>query len=359
MNKNKDGYYRESFSFAGKRYNVRAKTQRDLWRKVEEKKRRLEQGIDIINENTTVDKWFTDYLETYKKTTVANSTYRNMVGMQKNYISPVIGNMRLCDVKSAHLQRIMNEVAGKSFSLATKLITFIRAAFKQARIERILTFDPSEGITMPTAEKGTHRAITADERKHILNVCKTHRAGFWVLFMLYTGARPVETRKAKWEDVRLSENRIILHSAKTDYGDRSVPINPALRPYLTGGTGYIFTQPITGAPYSISSMYHMWQTFKRALDIDMGAKTFRKTIIPETSKVAEDLTPYCMRHTFATDLQTAGVPINVAKELMGHKSIAMTARIYTHLSDEAFASAADRIAEFQQARDSGKIASIR
>lgn len=83
MNKNKDGYYRESFSFAGKRYNVRAKTQRDLWRKVEEKKRRLEQGIDIINENTTVDKWFTDYLETYKKTTVANSTYRNMVGMQK------------------------------------------------------------------------------------------------------------------------------------------------------------------------------------------------------------------------------------------------------------------------------------
>ena len=47
-----------------------------------------------------------------------------------------------------------------------------------------------------------------------------------------------------------------------------------------------------------------------------------------------------MRHTYCTDLQAAGVPINVAKELMGHSDIALTARIYTHKSEEAFESAA-------------------
>ena len=31
-----------------------------------------------------------------------------------------------------------------------------------------------------------------------------------------------------------------------------------------------------------------------------------------------------------TDLQRAGVAINIAKELMGHSSIAVTADIYTH-----------------------------
>ena len=46
--------------------------------------------------------------------------------------------------------------------------------------------------------------------------------------------------------------------------------------------------------------------------------------------VAPDLTPYCLRHTFCTDLQRAGVPINVAKELMGHSDISITANIYTH-----------------------------
>ncbi len=39
---------------------------------------------------------------------------------------------------------------------------------------------------------------------------------------------------------------------------------------------------------------------------------------------------YCLRHTFATDLQRAGVPLNVAKELMGHSDITVTANVYTH-----------------------------
>ena len=60
----------------------------------------------------------------------------------------------------------------------------------------------------------------------------------------------------------------------------------------------------------------------------MGAKLERNKIVE--SVVAKDLTPYCLRHTFCTDLQKASVPINVAKELMGHSDIQTTANIYTH-----------------------------
>ena len=60
-------------------------------------------------------------------------------------------------------------------------------------------------------------------------------------------------------------------------------------------------------------------SFIHAPDIDMRSETYRGSIIPETSVVARDLTPYCLRHTYATDLQTAGVPINIAKEFLGHK----------------------------------------
>lgn len=60
----------------------------------------------------------------------------------------------------------------------------------------------------------------------------------------------------------------------------------------------------------------------------MGAELYRNQIIQ--SVVAPDLTPYCLRHTFCTDLQRAGVTLNVAKELMGHSDISTTANIYTH-----------------------------
>ena len=353
-----DGYFRETFTYQGKRYSVRAKTERELWRKVDEKKRRLEEGVDVVNENTRVEKWFADYIETYKKPKVQPTTYSDLCGYIKNYIAPEIGSMRLKEVRAVHLQRIMNSVAGRSASMACKLRDLIKGAFRQARIDRVIVYDPSESLVMPETKNGTHRAITADERKHILHVAETHRAGLWVLFMLYTGARPDETRKATWDDVRRNEQKIILHSSKTDFGDRAVPLHPALAPLLTGGEGYIFTQPTTGKPHTKTSMRQMWETFKRAVDKDMGARTFKGAIIPETSVVADDLTPYCLRHTYATDLQTAGIPLNIAKELLGHKEISMTAKIYTHLSDEAFNSAAEKVAIFDRAQRTDKVVSI-
>ena len=111
-------------------------------------------------------------------------------------------------------------------------------------------------------------------------------------------------------------------------------------------SGYLFTQPTTGLPHTETSMKQMWRSFKQALDLDMGAQMVRGAIDPETSVVADDLTPYCLRHTYATDLQSADVPINVAKDFLGHKSITMTSHIYTHLSDEAFTNASLKMLSF-------------
>ena len=348
-----DGYFRETFTYQGKRYSVRAKTERDLWRKVEEKKRRLEEGIDVTNENTTVDRWFENYLTAYKKGNVTDKTYHQLEAYVKNYISPAIGNRRLKDIQTIDLQLIMNSCAGKSQSQARKLRDLIRQAFKQARISRVLIFDPSEGIVMPKTTNGTHRALTDEERLHIHSVARSHRGGLWVLFMLYTGARPDETRKARWEDIDFKGHVIVLHSAKTDYGDRRVPIPARLYKrlkWVKQDSGYLFTQPTTGKPHTETSMKQMWRSFKQALDLDMGAQMKGGAIDPETSVVADDLTPYCLRHTYATDLQSAGVPLNVAKDLLSHQSIAMTSQIYTHLSVDAFADASLKVINFQHAQ---------
>lgn len=79
----------------------------------------------------------------------------------------------------------------------------------------------------------------------------------------------------------------------------------------------------------------------------MGATVYRNQIIE--SKVAEDLTPYCLRHTYCTDLQDAGVPLNIAKYLMGHDDVSVTANIYTHTTETALESAIDSIDKYQQA----------
>jgi site-specific recombinase XerD len=48
--------------------------------------------------------------------------------------------------------------------------------------------------------------------------------------------------------------------------------------------------------------------------------------------VVSHYSPHCLRHTFATQLLNAGVPLEILKELMGHHSIQITLR-YTQLYD--------------------------
>jgi len=50
----------------------------------------------------------------------------------------------------------------------------------------------------------------------------------------------------------------------------------------------------------------------------------------KAANIAKHYSPHCLRHAFATELLNAGVPLEVLKELMGHRSIQVTLR-YTQL----------------------------
>jgi integrase/recombinase XerD len=51
-----------------------------------------------------------------------------------------------------------------------------------------------------------------------------------------------------------------------------------------------------------------------------------------TAGLPRHYSPHWLRHTFATQLLNAGVPLEILKELMGHHSIQITLR-YTQLYD--------------------------
>ncbi|MBO4725580.1 MAG: tyrosine-type recombinase/integrase, partial [Firmicutes bacterium] len=147
-------------------------------------------------------------------------------------------------------------------------------------------------------------------------------------------------------------NLQVIHvpGTKTSNAERDVPIPLQLLPKIPrkGPFEYIFLSE-QGHPLNPSISARWWRSFKNNMNIEMGCKVYRNKVMPPYA-VAPDLTPYCFRHTFCTDLQAAGVPINVAKELMGHSDISLTARIYTHHSEEAFKNAANLINKFHEAK---------
>ena len=339
-------YFRKTKRYNGKQYVATGKTELEAMTKLAEKIAKAKRGEEILSDSMTVSAWYAQWMETYKKPKGLTEKSLGMYDEKFNkYIRPRIGAMRLKDVTSTHLQRILNEQEGMSYSHCTKVRAVLQQMFKRARQSRLIVYDPAEMLELPKNTKGTHRSITDEERAAILAVAETSRSGLWILTLLYTGMRPGEAAALTWGDVDLKANEIFVHSAresgkteaikgpKTSAGVRIIPIRAVLAPKLAAAKGkhkstdFVFTTG-AGKRHNENSIRRLWTGFKRELDLYMGAQTFRNKIVK--SKVAEDLTPYCLRHTFCTDLQRAGVAINVAKELMGHADIQTTANIYTH-----------------------------
>lgn len=368
MKKDKNGYYRETFSYEGKQYSVRSKDKKEVLRKLAEKKRMVESGQVVMNNNTTVETWAIEWLETYKKGSCGLSQYKIYEGNIKKYIVPAIGSLRLKSVKPINLQKILNEQTGMSYSHVTKIKFLLYQMFDRARKNKLILDNPAEDLELPKSKEGQRRAITETERKYILQVAETNYFGLWVKTMLYCGLRPQETVTLQWKDIDFKNKILKVTSAmeartgeekttKSKAGLRQIPIPDCLLEDLAKVKGnpfeYVFTQRLAGKRHTAMTIRGAWKSFKTDLDIAMGAevqdrkvkagKGYRNVKEITIHAVADDLVPYCLRHTYCTDLQAAGVPINVAKELMGHSDISVTARIYTHQSKTAFDNAADAI----------------
>ena len=332
----KDGYYRHTFYFEGKQFSARSKVSHaEAIKKAAVKEDRLRRGEDGITSNMTVKAWGKVYLETYRKPKISDGTYKAELARLENIVVPAIGAMRLKDVTGVHCQRILNSREGMSSSEIGKTKTLLKGMFRRAKKEWPMLNNPADDLDTPTGTEGSSRQITGRERESSLRVAEWHRGGLWVLTMLYCGLRPIETRHIQGKDVDLKSGYLSVRRSKTKAGERKVPIPAHFAHALSGfkPNDFLFTQA-SGNPHTKTSLKQMWDSFKRAVDIDMGARTDRrgKVVI---SIVADDLHPYCYRHTFCTDLELAGVPINIAKYLMGHKDIRTTSRFYTHQTDDA------------------------
>lgn len=336
-------YVRKTARYNGKKYEATGKTELEAMTKLAEKLAAAKRGEEQIGGSMTVDAWYKEWKAIYKEPKGLTGKSLGMYDEKyRGYIKPRIGRMKLKDVRDVHLQKIINEQAGRSASHVKKVRMVLQEMFKRARQSRLIVYDPAELLELPTVTEGRRRSITDEEREAILAVAEYHRAGLWILTLLYTGIRPGEAAALTWSDVDFDRNEIHIHAAKesgsaaikgpkTAAGVRDIPIHSDLAWRLKKARGAPFSPvfpTLAGNRQNENSMRRLWTGFKRELDIHMGAELKRNKIV--VSKVAPELTPYCLRHTFCTDLQRAGVPLNVAKELMGHSDIQTTANIYTH-----------------------------
>ena len=336
----------KTFTFEGKRYKIYADTETEAIIKMANKIRDLEEGRVTINGNMTVKQWAEMCVQNYK-VNLAPITLKNYKLKMNKWIIEEIGHYRIKDIKPMHCQAVLNKMNGKSEDLIRKVNQMLKFIFSKAVKNKMILDNPADDLTLPKGPKSTRRAITEKERCAILSVADTNPKYIYFLLMLFCGCRPSEAAEVKRGDIKNMDGENLLHirGTKSSNADRFVPVPKYLFNRIPDKNpfDYLVTNE-NGNKLTTGNRQVLWKHFRRDLNIYLGCKVYRNQLIPPYP-VSPDLTPYCLRHTYCTDLQKQSIDIRTAQYLMGHADIKLTANIYTHIDKTVVVEAARRMNE--------------
>jgi integrase len=244
---------------------------------------------------------------------------------------------------------------GMSWNYVDRSTVAIKECFRKAVENDLIIKNPTMGLIKPKATKGTRRALTEDEISLFKKVAEKHIHGDIFAIMLACGLRPGEARALTWFNVDLKNKLLFVQQAvenhsnnikepKTSAGIRTVPIPDWYMPYLTNKkkSQSIFVFPNTlGNVLDATAIRRAWDSFRRQMDLEAGAETYRNKII--IHKIDQNISPYYLRHTFATKCIEKGVDPRTLQHLMGHENISTTMKYYTHVTPKMLDDAREKI----------------
>lgn len=335
-------YITKTFTYNGKRYFVRGKTERQVIEKLILKRQALEHDEVLNPARRTVSSWAYECVDTYK-VNQSDLTREKYLQKLKAYVLNEIGSLLLKDVTPITCQRVLNSKSDKSRATINDTYQMLRFIFKYAKINRFINSDPTENLAKPSGYYHPRRSLTISEERHFLGVLNQHYVPLYFALMYYAGCRPSEASAVEMRDIVTQDGKQYLHirGTKTKAADRYVPVVDGLAQLLPHGSSpfELLCKNQHGNPLNKDNKHRAWAHLCRLMNIDMGCKMYRNELLPPFP-LATDISAYSLRHTFCTNLQKRGVDIRTAQYLMGHADIAMTANIYTHVDFELIEQAA-------------------
>ncbi len=286
---------------------------------------------------------FRDYMRDrylpWAKENKAPDSYRREEELFRRYLDPIIGDKTLKNISPFDLERIKSDMRKKGLAERTTeyALAVVRMAFNRAKAWGLYEGEnPASKVKPPRKDNRRLRFLTPEEASLLLETIKKRSRQLYeiCLLSLHTGMRAGEIFNLTWADIDMARGLIYIRDPKN---------NTTRVAYMTDEVKRLFMAKTPGEPSELVFKDRKGQKIKKV------SRVFGEVVkeLGLNEGVADHRMRVCfhtLRHTFGSWLVMQGVPIYTVKELMGHKTLAMTER-YAHLAAEAQRSA---IKEFEQ-----------
>ena len=334
--------YKRNFK-AGKRPWTLTMEKEDADRKAQAK---VEANATLERESMTFGEYFEKTYYPIAMTSKKQRSYEQELSHFNLWLNPVIGDMKLQDVRPIHLERVKRNllnapaISRKKNPVKTKekqarsprMIQYVFATGRQcwnyARRDGIVKGEwPGKEVKIPKVENQRMRFLTDTEGDQLLAGLKKRSQQLHdiCLLSLDSGLRAYEVFSLAWNRVDLDQKSVKVFDSKGK--DRVVyltdrAVNMFQR--MPKNKGLVFKSRTGGQIKEISN------AFNREVD-NLGWN--------EGVKSRKDkLVFHSLRHSYASRLVARGVDLYVVGQLMGHSDLTMTKR-YSHLRPDTLKAA--------------------
>lgn len=351
-----DGRWAGSFIVDGKRRYVYGSTRAEAKRKLEDAKRKAEQGLLVAASKQTLAEYLDYWLNTISKSIEATTveSYRNHTQRTRD----VLGHIQVQKLKRDHIQRFINELTEElAASTIRQMFAILEIALNAAVEWKALSTSPCDGVVLPKLVETEQAILTAEEAQRLLKFARGHALEPFIVLALGTAMRKGEICALRWSDIDFEKN--VIRVERKVYNLRHPDGHYRMTPGIPKSKSSKRTLPLAGFVKEALLRHRKVQLAARMKVLDWQdndlvfcggeGKFFQPSPLHRRFKNLlrdaglPDVKIHGLRHSCNTLLRLMGVDAVTRQHILGHSQLRETEGTYGHTYTEIQQSAMQKL----------------
>ena len=334
------------------------KTAADARRKMREALKRVEQDLPPVDATATlatwIDQWQASILKVSSRKPATKQLYELLARL---HLKPApFGALTLAEVRPRHIDALvlhLREDKHLSGSTIRSTYTVLRSILDGAKRDALIAQNPAERVPRPTVAQHEARHLSPAEVRRLLTAAEPSRYHAALALIAATGLRRGEALGLAWDDLELDKpvlhvrqtlgrvgHELQLSTPKTENSRRDVVLTPSVVALLRRHRkAQIVERLRAGDQWHDSGLVFATET---GSGVD-GRNLLRVLQAAAKNANIEGVGLHTLRHSAATAMLNAGIPLHVVSRILGHSSVSITGDIYGHIADTSQREAMDSL----------------